>query len=200
MRSPDGNSVAPGTAVTITAASNDPDGDAITYVWDGRLSETSTAYPLGKNTVKVKAVDSTGLESPWAAVIFFVADSEHGGGMMLTGPESTIIENGVEGATIVKLDFYRAPCQWTQCEYDYGQVRGYNQLTGQWEQLTNVSFDSSIGSSFKAQDGNPGRVYSPQWVSMFTGTMCAWNLHQAGNVIIIRLTIVCIINPYYLTL
>lgn len=29
-------------------------------------------YPLGKNTVRVKAVDSTGAESSWAAIIFFV--------------------------------------------------------------------------------------------------------------------------------
>ena len=43
-RSPGGNSVSPGTPVTITAQSTDPDGDPISYLWDGRSSETQT-YP-----------------------------------------------------------------------------------------------------------------------------------------------------------
>ncbi|MGF7145071.1 hypothetical protein HNQ56_003507 [Anaerotaenia torta] len=80
-----GNAVPPGTAITITASSTDPDGDAITYVWEGRPAQTSSAYPLGKNTVRVKAVDSTGAESSWAAIVFFVADPNSGGGMTLTG-------------------------------------------------------------------------------------------------------------------
>lgn len=170
-RTPGGNSVAPGTPVTITARSTDADGDPITYVWEGRSAETAT-YPLGKNVVRVKAVDSTGAESPWAAIVFFVADPNRGGGMTLTGPESVITENGVEGATITSWTFTVPAVSGHTANYDYGEVRGFNQLTGQWERLTSVSFDASIGSSFAATDGNTGRVYSNNGVYMY-GTLQA---------------------------
>jgi predicted phage tail protein len=168
-RTPGGNSVVPGTPVTIKASSTDPDGDPITYIWDGRGAETST-YPMGKNTVRVKAVDSYGAESPWAAIVFFVMDNNGSGGMMLTGPESVILENGVEGATITKWTFNVPPVSGHNANYDYGEVRGFNQATGQWERLTNVSFNASIGSSFAATDGNVGRVYSNNGVYM-SGTL-----------------------------
>ena len=82
-RTPTGNCVTPGTAVSINATSTDADGDAITYVWESRPS-ASYVNGLGSQVVRVKAVDSTGAESPWAAIIFFVASSSNGGGMMLT--------------------------------------------------------------------------------------------------------------------
>lgn len=168
-RTPSGNSVVPGTPVTIKANSTDPDGDPITYIWDGRGAETAT-YPMGKNTVRVKAVDSYGAESPWSAIVFFVMDNNGSGGMMLTGPESVILENGVEGATITKWTFNVPPVSGHNANYDYGEVRGYNQATGQWERLTNVSFNPAIGSSFAATDGNVGRVYSNNGVYM-SGTL-----------------------------
>jgi len=149
-RTPGGNSVAPGTPVTIKAASSDPDGDAVTLVWEGRNSETQT-YPRGKNVVRVKAVDSAGAESPWAAIVFFVADSNGGGGMVLTGPDSVIMENGIEGATITEYTFTVPPVSGHSGS-DFGRVRGYNSLTGQWDQLdygttTNgITFTRSLGA------------------------------------------------------
>ncbi|MBU5255185.1 S-layer homology domain-containing protein [Tissierella praeacuta] len=132
-RTPSGNSVAPGTKVTITAKSTDADNDPITYVWEGRNAETQV-YPLGKNTVRVKAVDSTGAESPWAAIVFFVADPNGSGGMMLTGPDSVILENGLEGATITEYTFTVPPVAGHSGS-DYGRVRGYNVKTKQWDEL-----------------------------------------------------------------
>lgn len=149
-RTPNGNSVAPGTPVTIKATSSDPDGDAVTLVWEGRNAETQT-YPRGKNVVRVKAVDSAGAESPWAAIVFFVADSNGGGGMVLTGPDSVIMENGLEGATITEYTFTVPPVSGHSGS-DFGRVRGYNRLTGQWDQLdygttTNgITFTRSLGA------------------------------------------------------
>lgn len=154
-RTPNGNSVAPGTPVTITAASSDPDGDAITLVWEGRNAETQT-YPRGKNVVRVKAVDSAGTESPWAAIVFFVADSNGGGGMTLTGPDSVIMENGIEGATITEYTFTVPPVDGHSGS-DFGRVRGYNKLTGQWDQLdygttsNGITFTRTLGAGVYTQ-------------------------------------------------
>jgi hypothetical protein len=149
-RTPGGNSVAPGTPVTIKATSSDPDGDAVTLVWEGRNAETQT-YPRGKNVVRVKAVDSAGAESPWTAIVFFVADSNGGGGMVLTGPDSVIMENGLEGATITEYTFTVPPVSGHSGS-DFGRVRGYNRLTGQWDQLdygttsNGITFTRSLGA------------------------------------------------------
>lgn len=155
-RTPDGNSIAPGVPITITAYSTDPDSDPISYVWEGRPAQTSTDYPLGKNVVQVKAVDSTGAESPWAAIVFFVADPNKGGGMTLTGPESVILEQGIAGATITNYTFTVPPVSGHSGN-DYGRVRGYNILTGQWDQLdygttTNgITFSRSLSSGLYSQ-------------------------------------------------
>ena len=90
----------------------------------------------------------------------------------MAGPESTIIENGIDGATITSWTFTVPQVSGHSASYDYGQVRGYNRLTGKWEQLPTVSFDSSIGGSFAATDGNPARVYSNNGVYMY-GTLQA---------------------------
>jgi len=154
-RTPNGNSVAPGTPVTITAASSDPDGDPVTLIWEGRNAETQT-YPRGKNVVRVKAVDSAGAESPWAAIVFFVADSNGGGGMTLTGPDSVIMENGIEGATITEYTFTVPPVSGHSGS-DFGRVRGYNQLTGQWDQLdygttsNGITFTRTLGAGVYTQ-------------------------------------------------
>ena len=154
-RTPNGNSVAPGTPVTITAASSDPDDDSVTLIWEGRNAETQT-YPRGKNVVRVKAVDSAGAESPWAAIVFFVADSNGGGGMTLTGPDSVIMENGIEGATITEYTFTVPPVDGHSGS-DFGRVRGYNRLTGQWDQLdygttsNGITFTRALGAGVYTQ-------------------------------------------------
>ena len=168
-RTPNGNSVAPGTKVTITAKSTDADNDPITYVWEGRNAETQT-YPLGRNVVRVKAVDSTGAESPWAAIVFFVADSNGGGGMTLTGPDSVILENGLEGATITEYTFTVPPVSGHSGS-DYGRVRGYNVKTKQWDQLDYGTTSNGITFSRNLSAG----VYSKLEFYYYTNHDCMYN-------------------------
>lgn len=168
-RSPSGNSVPPGTSVTITAASTDADGDAITYVWEGRNAQTQT-YPLGKNVVRVKAMDVTGAESPWAAIVFFVASANGEGGMTLTGPDSIILENGLEGATITEYTFTVPPVSGHNGN-DFGRVRGYNVLTGQWDQL---SYDTTTNGITFTKTLDSG-IYSKLEFYYYTNHNCMYN-------------------------
>ncbi|MGX8797620.1 S-layer homology domain-containing protein [Fusibacter sp. JL298sf-3] len=168
-RSPNTNSVAPGTAVTITAQSSDPDGDAISYVWENRNSETQT-YPLGKNVVRVKAVDAAGAESPWSAIVFFVADANSGGGMTLTGPDSVILEEGLDGATITEYTFTVPPVSGHSGS-DYGRVRGYNINTNQWDQLDYATTKNGITFSRTMTAG----IYSQLEFYYYTNHNCMYN-------------------------
>lgn len=168
-RTPSGNSVLPSTQVTVTATASDPEGDAIHYVWEGRPAQTTT-YPLGKNVIRVKAVDSAGAESPWTAIVFFVADPNKGGGMTLTGPESVILEDGIEGATITKYTFTVPPVSGHSGD-DYGRVRGYNINTGAWDQLNYQKTTNGITFSKTLTSG----IYSKLEFYYYTNHNCMYN-------------------------
>lgn len=168
-RSPNGNCVAPGTAVNISASAADPDGDAITYVWENRPAE-SHVYGLGKQVVRVKAVDAAGAESPWAAIIFFVASSSNGGGMTLTGADSTILENGIAGATITSFTFTVPPVDGHNGS-DYGRVRGYNRKTGAWDQLAYQTTTNGVTLTGKMEAG----IYTRLEFYYYTNHNCMYN-------------------------
>ena len=155
--------------MTITAQSSDSDGDAITYIWENRKAETQV-YPLGKNVVRVKAVDSTGAESPWSAIVFFVMDSNGSGGMMLTGPDSVILENGIEDATIRDYTFTVPPVSGHNGS-DYGRVKGYNTLTKQWDQLDYGTTNNGLTFQRTLEIG----VYSKLEFYYYTNHNCMYN-------------------------
>jgi len=156
--------------VTITAASTDAEGDAITYIWTGRLAETSQ-YPAGRQVITVKAVDEHGMESQQAAIIFFAIDGASGsGGMVLTGPESRIYENGIDGATITGYTFNVPPVSGHSGD-DYGQVKGLNIITHEWDQLDYQSVSNGV---YFARTLDPGK-YSRLDLYYYTNHDCMYN-------------------------
>lgn len=150
IRTPPDGIIFPGTAVTVNAQSTDPDGDPVTYVWEGRPAEVF-AYPEGRVIVTVKAVDPFGAESKTKRVMWIMGDPNRAGNLMLTGPDSSLFEPGIEDATLIYYKFVVPPVDGHYGQ-DFGRVRGYNRLTGQWDQLdygtTNngISFERNLAA------------------------------------------------------
>lgn len=150
IRTPPDGIIFPGTNVTVNAQSTDPDGDPVTYVWEGRPAEVF-AYPEGRVIVKVKAVDPFGTESKTKRVMWIMGDPNRAGNLMLTGPDSSLFEPGIEDATLIYYKFVVPPVDGHYGQ-DFGRVRGYNRLTGQWDQLdygtTNngISFERNLAA------------------------------------------------------
>lgn len=149
-RTPSEPFIMPGNTVTITVNAVDPDGDPLTYVWENRPSETY-AYPDGRQIVKVKAIDPFGAESPTKRIMFLMGDPNRAGNLMLTGPDSSISEPGIEDATLVYYKFVVPPVAGHSGQ-DFGRVRGYNRITGQWDQLdygttsNGISFERNLAA------------------------------------------------------
>ena len=148
LRTPSEPFILPGNNVTITANAVDPDGDAVEYVWENRPSETY-AYPEGRQVVKVYAVDAFGAQSPAKRIMFLMGDPNRAGNLMLTGPNSSLSEPGIEDATLIYYKFVVPPVSGHYGQ-DFGRVRGYNRLTGQWDQLdygttsNGISFERNL--------------------------------------------------------
>lgn len=115
-------------------------------------------------------MDSTGAESPWAAIVFFVADPNSGGGMTLNGPESVILEQGIAGATITNYTFTVPPVSGHSGQ-DYGRVRGYNVLAGQWDQLDYATTTNGITFSRALSSG----IYSWSFITTPITIACTTN-------------------------
>lgn len=154
-RDPDTISIAPGSSMTLTATSTDPDGDAVHFEWEG-VTDDGT-YPIGKHIIRCRAIDTAGLKSPATAVVFFAADEMSGGGMELVDAESRIVEEGIDGATISKYEF-DVPAVDGHSGNDYGQVRGFNVHTGEWELIEKRDVSNGITMTGTLEQGKYSKL------------------------------------------
>lgn len=161
--------ILPGNSVTITANAIDPDGDALEYIWENRPAQTY-AYPEGRQIVKVKAVDAFGAESPSKRIMFLMGDPNRAGNLMLTGPDSSLSEPGIEDATLIYYKFVVPPVSGHYGE-DFGRVRGYNRLTGQWDQLDYGTTENGISFERNLEAG----VYTKLDLYYYTNHDCMYN-------------------------
>ena len=175
-RNPANGVVRPSQAVTITARSTDPEGDAITYEWEGRDKETTT-YGYGKHLVKCRAVDAFGAASPWSAIMFFVADNA-GGGMTLTSANSFIEETGIsfqdDGETIygyITEYTFDVPAVSGHSGSDYGKVEAYNIRTRRWDQIAYKETINGVTLSGKLPTG----TYTQMRFYYYTNHDCMYN-------------------------
>lgn len=169
-RTPSEPFILPGNNVTITANAVDPDGDPLTYVWENRPSETY-AYPDGRQIVKVKAIDPFGAESPTKRIMFLMGDPNRAGNLMLTGPDSSISEPGIEDATLIYYKFVVPPVAGHNGQ-DFGRVRGYNRLTGQWDQLDYGTTNNGISFERTLKAG----IYTKLDLYYYTNHTCMYGL------------------------
>ena len=141
--------------MTLTATSTDPDGDAVHFEWEG-VTDDGT-YPIGKHIIRCRAIDTAGLKSPATAVVFFAADEMSGGGMELVDAESRIVEEGIDGATISKYEF-DVPAVDGHSGNDYGQVRGFNVHTGEWELIEKRDVSNGITMTGTLEQGKYSKL------------------------------------------
>ena len=127
-------------------------------------------FPDGRQVVRVKAVDAFGAESSRNGLMFIVGDPNRGGGMILTGPNSYLEEPGIEEATLIRYTFNVPPVSGHSGD-DYGMVRGYNRLTGQWDQLDYGTTSNGISFSRELEPG----IYTKLQMTYYTNHDCMYN-------------------------
>ena len=175
-KTPTNGVVRPDQTVKITASSTDPEGDAVTYEWDGRTAESST-YKKGKQVIKCRAIDAYGAASPWSAIVFFVAD-DTGGGMVLTSANSFIEETGisfdVDGETLygyITEYTFDVPAVSGHYGKDVGRIEAYNIRTGKWEEVANKSVTNGVNLTGKL----PAGTYTQMRFYYDTNHDCMYN-------------------------